>query len=366
MRTAFGFNTMDQSAYSMYWVAPTVTIPIGNADAINSITFPPVNSYTPPANPGSRTKQYVSNAYFMQSVDVIPNWLSLVGGLTYSEIETVADTNLALRNPFTATDSAANELLHRLSAVLTLTKELTLYATESTTFNPAVGVTYDNSPLPSVLGKGDEFGVKTSLWDGKISFSAAVYKMTLTNQAILAAYPALNVAGLNYYIPIGTTTSKGWDASFALLPLPGLQLVGTAYMGTVHDQNGNPITGTVENSWSLMSRYDFDHTNHANPFHGLAVGGGAAKAGGKWFTMSGLVLPGGAALPVNSSGNSIFKLKQEVLLNLFAEYQLNRHWTLRVDCENVLDKSYPIGAQGVGLVDSVDPRTFSFEGTFKF
>lgn len=363
MRTAFGFNLHDQTAKSEYWVKPTLTIPIGDAAAINAIELPAIESYTPPANPGSRTKQYVSNAYLMQTIDVLPDRLTLVGGMTYSNIETIADTNLALRNPFTATDSNAHQYLHRFGAVAYLTKNISAYVSESTTFNPAVGVQYDNSPLPSVLGKSQEIGIKTSFWDGKLSASVAAYKMELTNQAILAAYPALNVAGLNYYIPIGTTNSRGWDASIALAPLPGLQIVGTGYIGTVHDQNGNPITATVENSWSVFGRYDFERNG---PMRGFAFGGGAARAGGKWFNMSGLVLPGGAALPANSSGNALFKLKQEVMVNLFASYRLNRHWEFRLDCQNALDKVYAVGAQGVGLADAAEPRTFSFQTTFRY
>ncbi len=363
MTTAFGGNLHDQTGFSAFWLGTPVTIAIGDANAINSFVLPSVYGYTPPANPGSRVKTYVSNGYFMQSADVIPKWLTLSAGLTFSEIETITDTNLALRNPFTSTDSAANELLHRLAAVVYLNKDLTAYVSESTTFNPSVGPQFDNSPLPSVLGKSDEVGLKSSFLDGKLSASIGIYKMTLSNQAILAAFPALNVANLNYYIPIGTTVSKGWDASFALAPLPGLQVVGTAYIGTVKDQNGNPVTGTVENSWSLFTRYDFSRDT---PLKGFAVGGGAQRAGGKWFSMSGMVLPGGAALPVNSSGNSVFKLKQDVLLNLFTQYEINHHWLVRVNCDNVLDKSYPIGAQGVGLVDAIPPRTFSFETKYKY
>ena len=145
--------------------------------------------------------------------------------------------------------------------------------------------------------------------------------------------------------------------------MPGLQIVGTAYNGTVHDFNDNPIAATVENSWSLFGRYDFSRTD---ALKGFAIGGGAQKAGGKWFTMSGMTLPNNAPLPKNSSGNSIFKLKQEMLVNLFGEYEVNRNWTVRVDCANVLDKAYAIGAQGVGLADIVDPRTFSFRATFKY
>jgi len=369
MTTAFGLNDLDTVSYSEYLTTvPTVTIPIGSAAAINSIVFPSVYAYPVPAsgNPGTRNEQYVTNGYLMQSIDIIPNWLTLVGGFTESKIETVTDTNLASGLPFVATDANGNDLLHRYAAIGHLTKDLTAYVTESTTFSPGTGVNYANQPSAPVAGKSDEAGFKVSYWGDKLSFSAAIYKMVLTNQTILAPYPALNPEGLNYYLPIGNTNSHGVDGSMTILPTPGLQLVLTGYLGTVHDTNGNPIPATVENSWSAFGRYDFDAANGPAIFHGFAVGGGANKAGGKWFTMGGLVLPGGAPNPVNSSGNAIFKLHQDVLLDMFVEYRLNRHWMFRVNCENVLDKSFPIGAQGVGLVDPVDPRTFSIESSYKF
>ena len=364
MRTAFGFNLHDQTGKSEFWTTvPTITIPIGNAAAIDNIVLPAYEAYPAPANPGTRTKQYVSNAYFMQTMDVIPERLTLVGGLTYSNIETVTDTNLAIRNPYLANNSNAQEYLHRVGVVGYLTKNVSAYVTESETFTPAIGPTFDNSPLPSVLGKSQEVGLKANFWDGKLSASIAFYKMELTNQAVLVPHPAVNVAGLNYYELIGTTDSKGWDASVALAPLPGLQIVATAYKGTVHDFRGNPIAATVESSWSLFGRYDF---GKSGPMKGFAFGGGASKAGGKWFNMSGLTMPDGSAPVRNSSGNALFKLRQEVLVNLFTSYRLNRRWEFRVDCQNALDKVFAIGAQGVGLADAVDPRTFNFQTTFRY
>jgi outer membrane receptor for ferric coprogen and ferric-rhodotorulic acid len=369
MQTAFGLNDLDTVSFSKYLTTvPTVTIPIGNDAAIESIVFPSVYAYPVPAsgNPGSRNEQYVTNGYLMQSIDIIPNWLTLVGGFTESKIETVTDTNLASGLPYVATDANGHDLLHRYAIIGHLSKQLTAYVTESTTFSPGTGVNFANQPSAPVAGKSDEAGIKLSYWDDKVSFSAAVYKMVLTNQTILAPFPALNPAGLNYYLPIGNTNSHGVDGSMTLVPTPGLQMVLTGYMGTVHDTNGNPIPATVENSWSVFGRYDFTAANGPTPFHGFAIGGGANKAGGKWFTMGGIVQPGGAPNPVNSSGNAIFKLHQDVLLNAFVEYRLDRHWMFRVNCVNVLDKSFPIGAQGVGLADPVDPRTFSFESSYKF
>ena len=237
-----------------------MTIPLGNVAAINAITFPPPYTYTGlPANsnPGQRIETTVSNGYISQTVDAIPKWLTLVGGFTFSKIETVGDTNIAVKGPYTATDQNAHQLLHRIAALVHLTKQVTLYGMEATTFSPGAGVDYNNNPLPNVLGKDDELGAKVSFLDGKISASVSRYRMLLTNQAFLAPYPLVNVANTNYYILYGSQTSKGWDGSLSLNPFPGLQIVGTAYMGTVHDQLGNPITATAEDSWSLYTRYDF-------------------------------------------------------------------------------------------------------------
>jgi len=368
MTTSFGFNIQDAVSISKFLFLPTPllpTIPIGNAAAINSITFPPVASYTGPQNPnpGQRTETTTSNGYFSQTVDAIPKWLTLVGGFTFSKIETVGDTNIAIKGPYIATDANNHQLLHRIAALVHVGKEITAYFCESSTFSPGVGVDYNNVPLPNVLGVDDEFGAKASFLDGKLSASAALFKMELTNQAILAPYPLVNVANTNYYILYGNSNTKGWDGSVALAPFPGLQFIGTVYIGTVHDQNNNPVAATVENSWSIFTRYDFPSYSLLK---GWAVGVGSYKAGGKWFNMAGLVLPNNAPLPKNSSGNSIFKLKQDVIFNPFVDYVYSKHLDIRLSCENILNAAFPIGAQGVGLVDPVDPTTLSLEVTLKY
>lgn len=383
MSSAFGFNLRDSTGESKFLIASTantvgypgnvstyhipgnatLTIPIGNAAAIESIVLPQYHDYKDGPNIGSGSRGLVKNGYFMQTADLIKDRVIVAAGGTYSYIESVSIPNLALRNPYVSTNKRDTEILHRFAVVGKITKDVSVYYADSTTFNPNIGTDINNAPLPPVVGEAKEIGIKTSFFEGKVSVSVAFYDMKLTNQTTLAAFPAVNVAGLNYYIPIGDTVSKGWDASLALAPLPGLQIVGSAYNGTVHDFKGNPTAATVENSWSLFGRYDFNPTGGLN---GFAVGGGAQKAGGKWFTMSGMTLPGNAPLPKNSSGASIFKLKQEVLLNMFAEYEVNKNWTVRVDCVNVLDKVYAVGAQGVGLADIVDPRTFSFRVSYAF
>lgn len=44
-------------------------------------------------------------------MDVIKDRLTLGAGATYSYIETTTNTNLALRNPFTSTNTAETQIL---------------------------------------------------------------------------------------------------------------------------------------------------------------------------------------------------------------------------------------------------------------
>ena len=74
--------------------------------------LPAYGDYVSPANPGTRTRQHVNNGYFMQTVDVIKDRITIGAGGTYSYIETTTNTNMALRNPFTSTNAAETKILY--------------------------------------------------------------------------------------------------------------------------------------------------------------------------------------------------------------------------------------------------------------
>jgi len=368
----FGINHTDTNAAPDYFPTYNQAIPIGSPAAISGIVLPtqfPTASSTAAA---SRQENYTDQGYFMETADLVPNWLSLVGGFTFSKLEQISDTNIAVSNPYIATDLNGHALLHRLAVILHLSKDVMLYGSESTTFTTSAGVTYLNSPLPQVLGKDDEMGIKTNFLDGRISTTFTVYEMQLTNQAILAQFPALNIAGSPYYIPIGTTHYRGWEADIALQLAPGWQVIAAGYDGTVKDQNGNPITQTYGNQWDVWTRYDFQRDS---ALKGFAFGGGIVRQGAKYFSMASLTPPGGAGTAgggaiytdtPNSSGVALFKLHEGTMVNAFLSDRVTKNIELLLSCENVLDQAYPDGAQGVGLVDPSDPRTFTFEMTYKF
>jgi len=377
-QSAFGFNHTDVSDISKFWTttAPGYTqsfsIPIDSTAALNAVVVPQQDSggYVVPANPGSRAKTYRDNIYYQHQLDIIPNRLSLVAGFTFADIESVNDLNLALNAPYgtqpilpvatttpaaTATDLPGSAWLHRLGVVLHVTKDISLYGLEATIFTPGTGVDYSNNRLPNVTGKGDEVGFKTALWDGRLTSTISAFKQQLTNQAIIGV--GLNPFGLGYYIPIGSTTTRGWDSNVALALVPGWQVILTTYRGTVRDQAGNPVSATYGDSWSLFTRYDFARDT---ALKGLTIGGGASRMGNRFMTTSGMTFPTGWVKP------SLIKVQQATWMSAFAAYQFNSHWSARVNVSNLLDKQYPMGLQSGLTVDPAPPRTFVGTVSFSF
>jgi iron complex outermembrane receptor protein len=258
--------------------------------------------------------------------------------------------------PFNAVDVPLGQFLHRVGAILHVTNEISLYALNATSFTPPTnGAVLESGQLPPPqAGKSNEVGIKTALLGGKISGEFAYFHMVLQNQVDIVGgfYPN----GQTFSTLIGSTNQEGVDGDLALTVVPGWQLVGAFYVG--HDRNyqDQPVDTSYDNSWSLYNRYNF---SRGTPLSGIAIGGGVTRVGGRWMDSGGLV---------DSSYNvpALLKMQTGTLINLFIEYQPNRHWSFRLRCDNALDQAYPLAAQGAEFVDAVPPRNFTFETDFKF
>ena len=198
----------------------------------------------------------MSSIYWQHTIDVIPNWLTLVAGLDWATITTQTILNWAVL-PFQATDSPVSQTLHRLGAVLHLTNQISIYALDSTNFTPAFGgeILENGSLPPPEVGKGTELGLKFNFLGGKISGESAWFKMVTTNALNSDAGSFAN--GLAYSAIIGSVTEEGVDGDAAFAILPGLQVIGSFYAGHEIDPYGNPTPRSFDNSWGTFVRYDF-------------------------------------------------------------------------------------------------------------
>ena len=352
-------------------VFTAISVPMANP-GMDKIFAPDPRNATVVTPTGNNT--YKANAYFQQTVTVIPDRLILIAGLTNSKIRTNNITNV--NTGATGASVEGRENLHRYGVVFNLTKQVALYAMESTTFSPTNGRDINNNLLPAVKGLGREVGVKTLLFDGRLSSTIAVFDINLTNQAFFAGVRA---DGISYLAPIGRVTQKGFDIDLAYSPIRGLQFVGAYYHGKVRalredvnyvaGSDGDNVPNSYSGQYSLVGRYEFQQGS----LKGFNLGVGYTTLIDRLLSTGNYI--GGPALVslgtlkstgANLNKTSVIKVETYHELNLFVSYKLNNNWTLRANIENALDEAYVLGAQASSFVDPSLPRTLSVSSTYKF
>ena len=342
----------------LFGVAGRQTFNMANPQ-MDSVVVPSFASYGSPSAVGSWTNNRRSTYYYQHQAEIIPNRLIVVGGLSYATLQINDVPAVFARNTAGGTRVVNfEENLHRYGIVLNVTKEIALYALDSTTFSPQNNSNtrdINGVLLPAMVGEGTEFGIKTALMGGKFSATLSFFDMSLTNVAVLQAGLS-PITGLGYFTAAGSQTQKGWDATLSYSPTPNWQIIATAYDGTVKDQNGAILNNTYDSLYSFFTRYQFTDGS----LKGLSIGGGGSKTGGNYFTT-----PGSYVFPTGVTPGPI-TLESVWNANLFASYQYGKNWTFRLNIENVLDETFALGAQSPLFVDMSPPRNFQFSASYKF
>jgi len=336
--------------------AGTLAVKMASVAAINAIHVPTAAEYSAPANLGTKSYTDISSIYWQHSSDVIPDWLTLVAGYTWETVTTASVTNVSTL-PFNAAFVPASEWLHRLGAVFHVTKQISLYALDSTSFTPAgSGAILENGQVaPNSIGLGEELGAKFLFLGGRLSGEFAHFVMTSNNAAIVGGTLP---NGLTYVVPIGGTKEEGVDGDLALTVVPGWQIIGNYYAGHDRDQNNNPVPISYDNSWSIFNRYDFPHDS---ALKGLSVGGGVSRVGGRWVATTG-ILDAPGLIPANK----VLKVQTGTEVNAFLEYKFNRHWLVQLNGNNLLNQAYPLSYASAYGIDPSNPLTWSIQAQFGF
>ncbi|MEO6875225.1 MAG: hypothetical protein ABI222_10435, partial [Opitutaceae bacterium] len=338
-QTTFGMNiTIQKSVTKLYantnFGGPGQTYnyrPIDNPD-VASLPVQPFNSYVVPANPGSRIRSEFSNFYIQQSIDVLPDRLTLIGGIARYKDETTNQANYAVNSSLNIGDQP---ILYRTGVVLHFFKKaLSFYAMQAgNQLPPTTSTLIDGSSAPAAQGKGKEVGVKVSVWDGKLTSTISYFDLKTTG---LTVFGGVLPSGITYVIPLGSTTQRGFDGDITANLTRQWQLIGTFFAGTVHDQAGHPVDDSYRSSVSLLTKYRFIDGG----LNGLSIGGGAYQTTGRVTSTSALTYANKPAFITN---------KAEPVTTIFANYEINRNWFVKLQVANVLNKVYAVGINSATL-----------------
>lgn len=358
-QSTFGLILNNSRTLNRFWVnnnfggtnQPQLWVSMDNYDA-DSIVPLPKSAYTRPANPGSRAVSYYGNAFLQQIVEVIPDRLSLIAGASLYLNDTRSEPNFSVV-PLTANVTNSFLDLHRFGLVATLTKNVRLYALDSTTsLPPSSQRTADGSLLDPASGKGKEIGLKMSFLEGRIFGNLGVFDYTTKGGS--GGFGGLLPNGEGYVLVGGERRSKGWDLDLALKVTNNWQVMANYFKaGGSTDDKGNAVPDSAKYTASFFTRYNL-------PKMRISFGGGANLTTGRGVNATGITFPTGQPAP------SRIAVKDGVMTTAFVNYTHNKHLSFSLSVVNVLDENYAYGWQAANLADPAPPRSFSLTGTYRF
>ena len=319
-----------------------------NLNAVNMIGK---NDWEDDPSQSNATRQQVTAGYGALSADLIPNRLTFDAALTWKAVDTYGFANGYVRSyPLPATLAKLDAVLKRVGVVYQiLPGRLSVYALNAEDFTPKSATNRDENGklLDDVHSIMKEAGIKLDLFESKLVAGFSVFDISETGQSVFVGLKD----GISYYKGLGQTTNKGWDVQLAYKPSAKLQLIATYFDGKLVDQTGTIKGDSFQGMFSFFSRYELNRK--------FNIGGGLVRVMGR-------NIPNDLILPVGVVKKANIDLVDTNLVNLFANYVVNKQMNIGVQVANLLDKHYAVGVQTASYVSGSQPRTFSTSIAYRF
>ena len=253
--------------------------------------------------------------------------------------------------------------LPRVGLSYEVAPQLNVYATylegyqprsNTVTLMPNTGAFFwdPNSParFKPLISDLKEAGAKGEFFNRRVTMSVAFYEINQKNILINANLPAFP----DSLVQRGADRSRGFEWDLAGYILPNLQVNASysfidARIVTDQDEslNGKRKENTPVNSANIWARYDFPRSTFLKD---LGIGAGLQYSGSKipWFTRD-------------------FTVPAYTIMDMAIYYNpAKTNMQLALNVNNVLDKTYWIGAQNYLRLFPGAPRNFIITATYNF
>ncbi len=340
---------------------------------LSGITYPDW-SFAQPSAPASgqnrKAKQHDYQLFIFENLSLLQDKLIVSGGVSRFQGElTRVDTTGIQPMPFPS--YSLSDTAKSYGVVVKPIKEVSLFYSHNTSGGTMPGSLSAGNVAPSFrasVGDQDEYGIKTSFLDGKLTASFAWFDITSSNYAVPnSEYYVLiaqgNIAAANalqnpLYLDL---TSKGWEFEGSYTATKNLTLIGNYTDYKMRQPTGVRLRGVSDTSYGFYADYRFSEGSLAG--FGVNVGvdyrsdlvGENVNA----FTTT-KPLAGGVLVPQQPS----FKIAPRTIVNLGFTYRA-KDWTARLQVNNALDKDYILGGINRNSMMVGDPLNLKFSVTYK-
>ncbi|WP_350283583.1 TonB-dependent siderophore receptor, partial [Nitrosomonas sp.] len=240
-----------------------------------------------------------------------------------------------------------------LGLVYDLTEQWTTYASFAETYQSQASSRkgpLPGTPLKPITGRSYEIGVKGSLFNERLNTALAFFSIKRNGQAIQdPSYPPFSgdLGSSCCYLDGGRITSRGVDIEVSGEIVDGWQVLA-GYTFNDNENKADSIrysTITPKHLFKLWSSYEL-----RGILSGLKLGGGITAQSGNYVSGTARAFNATTGLYNGPSVNYEFTEPGRVLVDLFAQYRLNKHWSATLNVNNVFDKKYyqTVGTSSIG------------------
>lgn len=201
---------------------------------------------------------------------------------------------------------------------------------------------------PNRIASNDEYGLKLDLWQSRIVTTVSIFKTTETNVLVTENDETGAITGVPstfYQTPIGTRTTKGWEADVNVAPLPGWEMILAYSKVDPRLETGNYAQKIAFNTFTAALRHEVTRGR----FKGLS----AMWQYNRW---------GRSAL----SSRSYWLIPGGDVHTAVVGYQFGRHWTARLRVENVFDQREVYPSTNETALDITRDRNYRAAVTYSF
>ncbi|MFZ5496212.1 MAG: TonB-dependent siderophore receptor [Verrucomicrobiota bacterium] len=338
------------------------------------ITYP-AWSFAPPSAPATgqnrKAKQEDLQLFVYETLGLLQDKLLLSGGVSrFFGHLTRVDSSGIQPTPFPSYSMA--ETAQSLGVVVKPIRQVALFYSHNTSGGTMPGSLSAGTVAPTFrasVGDQDEYGVKTSFLDGRLTTSFAWFDITSSNYAVpnseyyvLVAQGRLAEANALQNPLYLDLTSKGWEFEGSYTATPNLTIIGNYTDYKMRQPTGVRIRGVSDRSYGLYADYQFREGTLAG--FGVNVGidyrSDVVGENVNAFTTT-KPLADGSLVPQQPS----FKLAPRTVVNLGFTYRA-REWTARLQVANALDKDYFLGGINRNSMMVAEPRNLKGSITYKF
>jgi len=310
----------------------------------------PEPDYISPANRFNNNK-VTQEAFFAATRISLAKPLKLIAGARLINYH-VTDYK-APENSFKSGD----EIIPYVGLVLDLFRDLSVYASYTSIFQPQKNLDADGAMLAPIEGNTYEAGIKGAFFDGRLNAALSVYRMEQRNVAQYAGQVPLDPAFPNgpkrqSYEAIDGIVSKGFEAEVNGEILPDWNVTAGYSQFKARQPSGTEVSPLIpRKQFNLFTSYRL-----RGPLDGLTVGGGV-----RWQSET-------SAYQAFATALGVPELKQESYLvaDLMARYRIADNWSVQLNIKNLFDKAYFAPTDDVMQMFWQEPRSAQLRVKYQF